>query len=183
MSTSLTAPTGTTVARIQAQLRASASQNYEAVATPPFTCFFNPDDPSPWSNYAIPDLSIRGDVTEALSVLRAVFGSRARQPRFEFIEEYTPDLAPALAVHGFVEEMRALLMVCTQATYQSASPIPDVPVMELTAAAPLAAIQEFLTVQRRGFGYEDATAVSEAEAQQFRDRFQMTRLFAASWAC
>jgi sugar/nucleoside kinase (ribokinase family)/ribosomal protein S18 acetylase RimI-like enzyme len=168
------------VDRIQAQLRASAHQNYEAVAAPPFTCFINPDDPSPWSNYAIPDTSIIGAVEETLSALPAIFGKHGRTPRFEFIEEYAPYLAPLLQAHGFQEEMRALLMVCTPDTYQSVAPIPDVTMTELTATAPLTAMQEFLTVQRRSFGDDNATAVNETEAQQFRQRFQTTRLFAAA---
>ena len=167
-------------ARLQAQLRASAQQNYTAVALAPFTCFFNPDDPSPWSNYAIPDLPVTGELAEALSALCAVFARWARQPRFEFIEEYAPALATALVANGFQEEMRALLMVCTQETYQPAALRPAVTVTELTADAPLTALQEFLTVQRRSFGNEEATAVHETEAQQFRDRYQTTRLFAAS---
>lgn len=167
------------VDRIQAQLRASAQQNYEAVAAPPFTCFINPDDPSPWSNYAIPDTSLIGAVEETLSALPAIFGTRGRTPRFEFIAEYAPYLAPLLQAHGYQEEMRALLMVCTANTYQPAAPLPDVTVIELTAAAPLPAIQEFLTVQRRSFGDNDATAVNETEALQFCTRYQTTRLFAA----
>jgi predicted GNAT family acetyltransferase len=76
--------------------------------------------------------------------------------------------------------MRALLMVCTPDTYQPVAPIPDVTMTELTATAPLTAMQEFLTVQRRSFGDDNATAVNETEAQQFRQRFQTTRLFAAA---
>lgn len=165
--------------RIQAQLRASAQQNYEAVAAPPFTYFFNPDDASPWSNYAIPDQSVTGDLTAPLAALVDDFRARQRLPRFEFIEEFAPDLAPVLAAHGFVEEMRALLMVCTPATYQPAPPVTDVTVTELTTAAPLTAIQEFLTVQRRGFSSDEASAVTAEDAQGFRQRFQTTRLFAA----
>lgn len=165
--------------RIQAQLRASAQQNYEAVAAPPFTYFFNPDDPALWSNYAIPDSPVGGDLTVALTALVDAFRARERLPRFEFIEEFAPQLAPALVAQGFIEEMRALLMVCTPATYQPVESIADVMVVELTEIAPLAAIQEFLTVQRRGFGNEDASAVAASEAQQFRDRFQTTRVFAA----
>lgn len=165
--------------RIQAQLRASARQNYEAVAAPPFTYFFNPDDASPWSNYAIPDQPVTGDLTAPLMALVDDFRTRQRLPRFEFIEEFAPDLAPALTAYGFVEELRALLMVCTPATYQPAPPIADVNVMELTSAAPLTAIQEFLTVQRRGFGNDEASAVTADEGQQFRRRFQTMGLFAA----
>lgn len=118
--------------RIQAQLRASAQQNYEAVAAPPFTYFFNPDDPAPWSNYAIPDSPVGGDLTVALTALVDAFRARERLPRFEFIEEFAPQLAPALVAYGFIEEMRALLMVCTPATYQPVESIADVMVVELT---------------------------------------------------
>lgn len=165
--------------RIQAQLRASAQQNYEAVAAPPFTYFFNPDDASPWSNYAIPDQPVTGDLTASLTALIAHFQARQRTPRFEFVEEFAPDLASALAACGFHEELRALLMVCMPDTYQPAPPVTGVTVTELTAAAPLSAIQEFLTVQRRSFGNNDASAVTAEDAQQFRQRYQTVRLFAA----
>jgi len=166
--------------RIQAQLRASAHQNYEAVAAPPFTYFFNPDDSSPWSNYAIPDFPVEGELTAALTALVVAFRARERLPRFEFVEEFAPQLAPVLTAYGFTEEMRALLMVCTPATYQPAMPIPDVTVAELTVEAPLSALQEFLTIQRRSFGNEDASAVDAGEAQRFRERFQTTGVFVAA---
>ena len=76
--------------------------------------------------------------------------------------------------------MRALLMLCTPATYQPAFVPPSVRVTELSFTAPLAALQEFLTVQRRGFGNAEATPVSAVEAEQFQRRFQSTRLFVAS---
>jgi predicted GNAT family acetyltransferase len=166
--------------RIQAQLRASAQQNYIAVDAPPFTCFFNPDDASPWSNYAIPDLPVTGDLTDALTGLVDIFRNHERLPRFEFIEEFAPDLTPALTAFGFSKEMRALLMVCTPATYQLPQPIPDVIVTMLKHEEPLPIIREFLTVQRRGFGADDASAVSMIEAEQFLQRFQTTQLVAAS---
>ncbi len=170
------------IQRIQAQLRASAQQSYEAVLAPPFTYFFNPDDPSPWSNYAIPDVAVAGDLTTALTALVTTFRVRQRLPRFEFVEEFAPNLAAVLTAYGFTEEMRALLMLCTPATYQPAPALADVTVTELTAQAPLSSLQAFLTVQRRGFGNGDATAVTAAEAEGFQQRFQTTRLFAVRTA-
>ena len=168
--------------RLQAQLRAGATQNFDVVTCPPYTCFLNPDDTSPWSNYAIPDEPIEGDQQAALGRLVAVFQERGCQPRFEFIEEFAPQLAPALRDYGFTEEMRAILMVCTPATYQPAPSLVDVTVAEidLASTAPLAPIQAAMTTQRRSFGSEEASAVDEREADQFRLRFRSTRLFGAT---
>lgn len=169
-----------TIDRIQAQLRASAQANFTAIAAPPFTCFLNPDDPSPWSNYAIPDTEVTGDLTEALDQLVATFRAQERLPRFEFIEEFAPGLASALAAYGFVEELRTLLMVCTPATYQPAGPVDKLKLLAVTPDLPLAVVQDFLTVQRRSFGDEAAPPASEIEAAQFRQRFRTTQFFAAS---
>ena len=46
------------IERIQAQLRAAVRLSHEAVAAPPFTCYFNPDSDATFANYAIPDLSL-----------------------------------------------------------------------------------------------------------------------------
>ena len=44
--------------RIQAQLRSSAASVFEVESTPPFTCYFNPDDPAPHANCAMPDTNV-----------------------------------------------------------------------------------------------------------------------------
>src|SRR5262249_18645524 len=94
------------ITQIQSYLRESARQRYDAVGLPPFTLFFHPTDSFPSFNYAIPDEAPNDDVQRTLVELQAVFTTRRRQPRFEFIEEFAPRLATALRQAGFVEEGR-----------------------------------------------------------------------------
>src|SRR5262245_41316386 len=96
--------------RIQAYLRETARGYYDTVSVPPFTAFFHPGDPLRYFNYAIPDESVAGDLTDDLDRLRAAFNERGRLPRFEYVEGFAPGLAAALEAAGFELELRAPLM-------------------------------------------------------------------------
>lgn len=148
----------TLIARIQAQLHASAGRNMEPVSVPPFTCFFNSDSTSPWSNYAIPDEPVAGDASAALRQLCAEFQQRHCQPRFEHIAEYAPGLAQMLLDGGFDEESRTQLMLCTPDSWQRARALPELRIALITADDPLERIQALLDVQNRAFGDDTAGA-------------------------
>ena len=165
--------------RIQAQLRHSAAQSHEAVLVPPFTCFFNPDDDAPHANYAIPDVPVSSDLTQPLAALRQTFAARRRRPRFEFVQAFAPDLAPALQEHGFVEEARTHLMLCTPATFQAPPAVAGLTVTLLSDDASLTEVQDFVTVQRRSFGPSTTPAASEADAVQYRRRYGSALAFLA----
>jgi hypothetical protein len=122
------------IERIQAQLRSSAHQNYEAVALPPFTLFFNPDDASPYANYAIPDAPVGGDLRAPLTALRTTFAAHQRRPRFEFIAAYAPALPTALEAHGFRAEPPTYLMLCTSTTFRPAPAVAGLTVARLASA-------------------------------------------------
>jgi GNAT superfamily N-acetyltransferase len=165
--------------RIQSQLRASAAATYEAVAVPPFTCFVNPDDANPGYNYAIPDEPVDGDPGQPLDDLAALYRSRVRSPRFEFLEAYAPGLSTALAERGYRLEMRSYLMTCTPADLISLPPIPNVSVRALTDASPLSDFQALMTVQSRSFGAADAPPAAATDAENFRRRFAASTFFVA----
>ena len=167
------------IERIQAQLRYSAHQNYEAVALPPFTLFFNPDDASPYANYAIPDAPVGGDLRKPLTALRTTFAARQRRPRFEFIDVYAPDLPAALAAHGFLAEPPTYLMVCTPTTFRPAPEVPGLTVARLAEDAPVPELQEVLSALSQAFGTSPPAYVSEAEAVQHRQRYAGLQTFAA----
>lgn len=168
--------------RIQAQLHDSARQNYDAIALPPFTCYLNPDDPSPWSNYAIPHLPVTDARVDALrapfDALCTFYQARARQPRFEFIAEYAPGLAPALAAYGFAEESQTLLMLCTPVRWQTPTVVSGLSLARATAAD-LGLVQAVLTVQRRSFGDSTAFPATQEEATAFLKRFTKTQIYFA----
>jgi GNAT superfamily N-acetyltransferase len=156
------------VARLQAYLRHSAQQQYETVSVPFFTLFFHPADTLTYFNYAIPEEPCSGDLEASLAMLRNEFVARGRRPRIEFIQEFAPRLAPALGAAGFVEEACHQLMVCTAETYRVAPEVAGLRITQLTRASTVSEIQDYLTIQRRGFDVQDLRAATEEEAEQFQ---------------
>ena len=153
-----------TAARLQSFFRRAAKHLYEAVPIPPFTLFFHPCDPLPWLNYAIPDRPASGDLSRSLAALRVAFASRKREPRFEFVEAFSPEVPASLLAAGFREAARPHLMVLTPGE-QVEPPLPPGLTLEvLTPRSPLAAAREFVSVQRRAFGTPGSGPVSEADA-------------------
>jgi GNAT superfamily N-acetyltransferase len=155
------------IARLQAYLRHSAQRQYESVSVPGFTLFFHPTDTLPYFNYAIPGEPRGGDVGPWLSLLGAEFEARGRRPRIEFIQEYAPGLVPALRTAGFVEEARQALMICTAETYQPAPEVVGLTIIRLTNLATASAVQEYLTIQARGFDARSTKVATKGEAEQF----------------
>lgn len=167
------------IERIQAQLRAAVRLSHDAVAAPPFTCFFNPDSDAAFANYAIPDAPVGAGVETALRDVAAQFHARQRRPRFEYLEAYAPDLAARLEQHGYHCEMRSLLMVCTPATLTPPPWPAGFTVEALTAATPIEVVQDLMTIQARSFGDPDTPRTTAAEARQFLARFAALQLFLA----
>ena len=159
------------LARIQAQMRAVAHRQYEAVSVPPFTLFFHPTDPLPFFNYAIPDAPAGPftDLGPPLARLEAEFHSRRRVPRFEFVEACAPDLAPALEAHGFALENRAQLMVCARDSEKPIPALAGLDVETLDARNPLGDLAEFLDVQRQAFGLPSLRKAGGDDARALAD--------------
>jgi ribosomal protein S18 acetylase RimI-like enzyme len=155
------------ITRLQAYLRQSAHHQYEAVLVPPFTLFFHRTDPFHHFNYAIPDEPIRGNVQEALDELKRCYGARQRRPRFEFIEEFAPELAAELVAGGFVAEGRYPLMICTPDTVRTTPRIAGLTISTISAASTFAEVEAYLTVQRQGFDPDHAQPVTRDEVEQF----------------
>ena len=156
--------------RIQAQMRAVARRQYEAVAVPPFTLFFHATDPLPFFNYAIPDGPDAAslDLTAPLARLKAEFHARHRLPRFEFVEACAPALAKTLESHGFMLENRAQLMICPRGKERAAPAAPGLDVATLDAGTRLEELALFLDVGRQAFGLPSARPISEQEALSLR---------------
>jgi len=172
----------TTIERLQAYLRQSAGQIYTSLPIPPFTLFFHPKDTFAHFNYAIPDRPLAGDLSAPLAALREAFRSRNRQPRFEFIADFAPDLAPALQAAGFVEESRAILMVCTPDTYCPAPALPGLTITALTEGASLPDIRAVMAVQHEGFNMTKREPVTDQEAADFQQWLAKTTFFLARLA-
>jgi GNAT superfamily N-acetyltransferase len=151
--------------RIQAQMRAVARRQYEAVAVSPFTLFFHATDPLPFFNYAIPDgpHAASFDLTAPLARLKSEFHARHRVPRFEFVEACVPALANGLESHGFMLEDRAQLMICPRGEERAAPAVRGLDVATLDAGTRLEEFALFLDVGRQAFGLPSTRPISEEE--------------------
>jgi ribosomal protein S18 acetylase RimI-like enzyme len=167
-----------TIDRLQAYMRQVLVRGREVVAVPPFTIFFHQSDANTYFNYAIPDEPAGAYLREPLVVLRTEFRARGRRPRFEFIEEYAPDLAPALRANGFVEEARMHLMVCTPATLVPAPETTGLSMRTIDADTPIDVVQEHLDTNNHGFDPTAAPTTAD-KAEAFRDHLGSSRGFTA----
>jgi GNAT superfamily N-acetyltransferase len=140
------------------------------VSVPPFALFFHPADSLTFFNYAIPEEAIvagvSSDLSGPLAEMRDVFASRGRQPRVEFIEEFVPDLVPALRKAGFVEEERQQGMICLPDTLEPAPDVLGLTITRLTGESPVSEVQDLVTVQRRAFNLANTQPATESEAQR-----------------
>lgn len=155
-----------TVERIQAFLRETARHSYDTYSVPPFTLFFHPGDPLTHFNYAVPDEPVTGNLSLPLSALRHEFARRGRRARFEFIEDFAPNLAPILEGEGFFREGRYHLMAATPATFRPASPPSEVTVAVLDHSASDMDLLACVSVQARGFGLEAAVTGEDTDRQR-----------------
>jgi GNAT superfamily N-acetyltransferase len=169
------------ISRLQAYLRYSAQRQYESLALPHFILFFHPTDKLTFFNYAIPLMSDNPNIEVSLSTLRNEFVKRNRTPRFEFMEEYAPQLPAILRKAGFKEEARQQFMSCRPETYKPIPELPGLEIIECSRTSQVSEIQDFLSTQKIGFNPQTAETASSAEAEQFLRMIGEGRIFLARW--
>jgi ribosomal protein S18 acetylase RimI-like enzyme len=162
--------------RLEDYMRCAAGSGRETVEIPPFVIFLDPLDSLRFFNYAHPLEPIGGDpellvgrLSEPLAALRALFRARRRAPRFEYVEEYAPDLAAVLAAAGFTHEGRYPLLVCDPHSYRAAPPVTGLVIQQLAAGSPSADLRDFVVVERQGFEYRATEEVTEDDCEDLRD--------------
>jgi ribosomal protein S18 acetylase RimI-like enzyme len=155
-------------ARFEDYQRRAAALAYDVVEQPPFVLYFHPSDSLRFFNYAHPLAPVGGDLSEALALLKATFRARGRLPRFEFVEEYAPDLSAALRAAGFEEEGRYQLMACSRDSYRPAPAIQGLEIVQLTADSPSVDIRAYIDVQGRAYGEDQPETISEESVEEFR---------------
>ena len=168
--------------RLETYMRRAAMLGRETVEAPPFVCLFDPRDPLRFFNYAKPLGPVGAEpdgLTEALAALRAAFRARERMPRFEFIEEYAPDLGPALVAAGFSLEARYPLLICTRETLQWSPSIPGLTITLLTPDSPAEDLLACLNVQRQGFGEMAGDPLTLADVDDLRENLAAEGAFLA----
>lgn len=154
--------------RLQAYLRASAGRTHETSLLFPFALFFHRTDPLPFFSHAAPiDPSPSRKLRGALAAVRAAFARAGRRARFEYLEAFAPNLAPALEAAGFVPEARQTVMACSCDATGAVSQVPGVVIERLSPSSSIDRAREFLRTQRLGFNPEDLHAVSDREAVAF----------------
>lgn len=139
------------VESLQAYLRHSAQQQYQAIPVPPFTLFINSTNAFKFFNYAIPDQPVEGDLREPLNRLQGEFIAAGRQPRIEYLEEYAPDLGQALEAAGYKLEGRQQFMVCRREDFKPTPEIAGLRFGRLEKESGADEIREFILTQRQGF--------------------------------
>ncbi len=170
------------IERLHAQLHASAGQNLQAVAVPPFVCYFHPTETAVFANYAIPSQPIDGDVDDDLAAVIATFRQRQRTPRFEYLQPFAPALAQILEANGFVREMESYLMVCQPPMVRPVAVDPALVIRLLGGEGEETAVkQAFVTVQARAFGRDDQPTASIEEAEAHWRQFAGVDKFMAWW--
>ena len=161
------------IAHLQDYLRSSARQRYDVQSIPPFTLFLHPVDDLTFFNYAIPDRPVgaargveeRDALARSLARMVDAFGARGRVPRFEYLEEYAPDLGRVLEEAGFCEEARQPFMVCTPDITRPAQDVPGLSIEILGPRATLAQARAFWGTQRLGFDPGAEAQLSDEEAE------------------
>ncbi|MEM7032990.1 MAG: GNAT family N-acetyltransferase [Chloroflexota bacterium] len=159
----------TDINRLQAYLRHTANDIYEAVPVPPFTAFFHPHDKFDHFNYAIPDAITDQNLRESLAELTTVFKQRDCHPRFEFISEFWPNLAESLQQYGFVEEAKTVLMTCSPAARKTVPAVANLTLTRLSQTSDLTDYQAVMDVQHEGFNMSKPEPRPDKAAAEFRD--------------
>ena len=166
------------VTDVQAYLRYRAQQQSETIPIPPFTLFLRTGGEASEDDHAVPDPSLGDDVREPLARLRATCGARARLTRIRFLEEFVPDLVPALEVENMVQERSVELLACTPDSLIPPPEVPGLSMVTLDANSALPEVREGLDTNERGFDPR-AEPATETQARAFREGLVESRAFIA----
>jgi len=111
----------TLASRIHRYLRETAHRGPGFVHSGQFACTFDAQSDDPYVNYAIPDDGAQPSRDE-IEALAALFETRARRPRFEYLPGAAPALEEVLLDAGFSVEGRYPVMTCERVR---ACPLPS----------------------------------------------------------
>lgn len=136
-----------------------------AVASGPFDCFFTPEDPLVFLNYAIPREPVgAAHAAGALPGLEALFVTHDRVPRFEFVATFAPELADTLVRHAYTAEPGSFAMTASPAELTEPRLASDCEFARHGSDAPEEQIRQALSVRHTSFGMPnyapDAAAIA-----------------------
>lgn len=155
------------ITQLQEYLHHVAAQQYEKVEVLSFNLYFHPSEQLTFFNYGIPTVTEIESIGTALATVRTEFANRNRRTRFEFLQEFNPQLGNFLSQDGFIKESSQPLMICSAETYMPHANLADLKIQEITENSEAGAFQQFLTLQSRGLVVKIAKTVSLESARQF----------------
>lgn len=163
------------IERIQAYLKMKVAAA-EGVTVPPFTIYFDPDDPA--ASLAMPDVrSCEAVDTAVLQNVHAAFSQRSLPPRVQYLDAYNPTLAAALRHAGYTQVEEAPVMIATPDTLRPAPQMPGLTTLILSGDSSLADVQEGLR-QTSELGFDPfAARILHTDPDQFRRSFITGRAF------
>lgn len=133
---------------VQHHTRTLATRALSQLRVGPFICRFNPEWPSPFANYAIPDDHAEPDASDVRALISA-FEARDRLPRLEYFPTCAPAVERVLLAAGFEVESRAPLMACPPESLVVPEAVPGLEFVEPRSDEELDAVA---AVQHQAFG-------------------------------
>ena len=143
--------------RIDAYLHAAPRVLCEAVELPPFTLYLSRDSESPFLSYARPSAPLDDADAQVRNVI-AAFTLRERTPRWEWIDDLYPELAPALERAGINAENTPLMQVTPESFRPQSGEG-----FEIRRVRPEDNLLALVRAQRRSFGMEDEPLDADTE--------------------
>jgi ribosomal protein S18 acetylase RimI-like enzyme len=133
---------------VQHHARTRALRTDNHIRSGPFVVRHDPNWPSPFANYAIPDDGSAPTASE-VSDLIDTFRTLDRMPRLEYLPSCAPQVEPVLLAAGFTAENSAAVMTCSAGTLLRPEDAADVLITEPADDAGLLATA---AVQHAGYG-------------------------------
>jgi ribosomal protein S18 acetylase RimI-like enzyme len=152
--------------RISAYQVALALKSPSTRRVGPFYARFDPGDPNPFGNYAIPEPGARPSAADVAALVRT-YAEQERRPRLEYIAASAPAVEPALVTAGFVVEDRPALMACAQGAEGHLLPSQGIILVRPSSDKDLLAV---IAVQREAFG--DPTPAGPADVAGIRSSIE-----------
>lgn len=128
----------------------------------PFYARFDPGDPNPWGNYAIPEPAATPSTANVAELVRA-YRTQERKPRLEYIPASAPAVEPALRNAGFVPEDRPPLMVCARGAERPLLPPEGIILVRPSTDPDLLAVS---AVQREAFDVPTPAGPADVESMR-----------------
>jgi ribosomal protein S18 acetylase RimI-like enzyme len=148
--------------RISAYQIALALRSPSTRGVGPFHARFDPGDPNPFGNYAIPEPGATPSAADVAELVRAYL-AQERKPRLEYIAASAPAVEAALLTAGFMVEDRPALMACAHAAERPLLPPQGFALVRPSSDNELLAV---ISVQREAFG--DPTPPGPADLASMR---------------